>query len=83
MLKDALKAMLAEIRSRELRRRSLMENCIDTKLDRSLEHYKSNLEDTCRFILTKNPISVLKYMGSDDMAAKKGGAAEEDASDGI
>ena len=60
MLKDELLSILKDIRQREQRKDSLMKESVGAKLDRSLEFYESNLQDTCRYILSKNPISTIK-----------------------
>jgi hypothetical protein len=39
---------------------ALMKNQIKDRLDYSLELYKENLENTCRYVLSKNPLTMLK-----------------------
>ena len=60
MLKDSLLSILKDIKSREQRKESLMKESVGLKLDRSLEFYESNLQDTCKYILSKNPITTIK-----------------------
>ncbi len=60
MLKDILLNILKDINQREKRKDSLLKEGVGIKLDRSLEFYESNLEDTCKYILSKNPISMMK-----------------------
>ena len=75
MLKDILLTTLAEVNRLEAHNSQVMKECIDKKLDRSLNYYESNLEKTCKYILAKNPISVIKAM---TVEIKKPKSEEED-----
>lgn len=46
---------------------ALMKNQIKDRLDYSLELYKENLENTCRYVLSKNPLTMLKGFGQEIM----------------
>lgn len=65
MLKTILVNALTDIKQREERKQSLMADCVDNKLDRSLKQYEDNLRKTCEYILMKNPISVIKRINKD------------------
>ena len=65
MLKDILINTINEIVSRENNPDSVFKRCIDVKLERSLHHYEENLMDTCRYVLSRNPITMLKGMSKE------------------
>lgn len=62
MLKDNLFIILHKLAAAEAHDREVMQECISKKLDRSLDNYESNLENTCRYVLNRNPISMLKAL---------------------
>lgn len=43
-------------------RDEVMRRCVDEKLSNALELYKSELEDTCRYIMIRNPVVITKEM---------------------
>lgn len=71
MLKNILKATLKQINFLELREQEIMGDCINKKLERSLKNYESHLEDTCKYILMKNPISVIKALTAEQKPKTK------------
>jgi hypothetical protein len=62
MLKENLFIILHKLATAETHDREVMQECISKKLDRSLDNYESHLEDTCRYVLNRNPISMLKAL---------------------
>lgn len=71
MLKEILLTARGKINQLELREQELMKDCVNKKLERSLADYESHLEDTCKYILTKNPITTIKAMVTEPPKKKK------------
>lgn len=71
MLKDILILTIKKINTFEAREEAIMKECIDNKLDRSLKNYESHLEETCRYVLSRNPISMIKALAADPQTKKK------------
>ena len=82
MLKTVLLDTLSEIETREARNESVMKDCVETKLDRSLRNYEDNLKQTCAYILSRNPVSIMKGMAKELGAeeSKEEPIDEEDSS---
>lgn len=78
MLKNILIDALHQITELEIHENEIMKDCIAKKLDRSLSNYESHLEDTCKYILSKNPISIIKAVASEP----KPNVKEEEYDDG-
>ena len=62
MLKYILADVLRELDSRQSRKKSVMESCIDFRLNKSLELYEDNLKKTCEYLLSKNPKTMIKSL---------------------
>lgn len=71
MLKDILLTTLHQITELEIREEEIMKECIAKKLNRSLNNYESHLENTCKYILSKNPISIIKAVASESKSKVK------------
>ena len=71
MLKDVLILTIKKINKLEAREEAIMKECIDMKLERSLKNYESHLEETCKYILSRNPISMIKALAADPQPKKK------------
>lgn len=54
------------------RKNDLMRECVSGKLSGSLEVYGDDLDDTCRYILTRNPIVITREMSQVMGRLKKG-----------
>lgn len=71
-----MKAVLLEagdiIKKRSKRHKKVMLECIKQKLDNSLNFYESNLEDTCRYIMIRNPVVITREMHQVSSGKKKG-----------
>lgn len=65
MLKNILINTIDHINELESKDRELMKDCINIKLERSLNNYESHLEETCKYILSRNPISIIKAVAND------------------
>lgn len=61
-LKKTLLDASAMTKERIAHRDEIMERCVKEKLSNSLELYKSELEDTCRYIMIRNPVVITKEM---------------------
>lgn len=61
-LKQTLLDASAEVKMRIGRRDSLMKECVSGKLSDSLEVYGDDLDDTCKYILIRNPIVITREM---------------------
>lgn len=83
MFKDILLTTLKDIKERESRKESVMKDCIDVKLERSLNNYEENLKETCKYILSKNPISIIKKLNKDFEEEQKQQEQEELSDDEI
>lgn len=59
-LASTLTSTHKEIMRRVHRKNNMMAECIQHKLDNSLDLYESDLEETCRYILIRNPITITK-----------------------
>ncbi len=61
-----MKSVLLEasdtIKYRSKRHKRIMLECVKRKLDNSLSLYESNLEDTCRYIMIRNPVVITREM---------------------
>ena len=64
MLKNKLLKILSLINKYEAHNEEVMKECINQKLERSLNNYESNLEDTCKYVLMRNPISMIKAIAT-------------------
>ena len=62
MFKNLLLNLLKQIEESEKHPRDVMSLSVDEKLDRSFRHYEEELEETCKYILAKNPVKVIKEM---------------------
>lgn len=71
MLKNILLTILNKLGEVEAHNDKIMKECIDKKLERSLSNYESHLEETCKFILDRNPITVIKLMAEDPKPKSK------------
>lgn len=71
MLKDILLHTIKDIDRLEKNNNQIMQDCIDRKLNRSLDKYESNLEETCKYILTRNPISMIKALATPNRKPKE------------
>ncbi len=60
--KELLLQILARINESEQHKRDVFQDGVDEKLDRSFRNYEKELEETCKYILSKNPVSVIKEM---------------------
>ena len=60
MLKYILADILHEIEVREKRQDPVLKSCIASRLDKSLELYEDNLLKTCEYLLSKNPVTMIK-----------------------
>ena len=58
--KNALLTILAKINESEQHKRDVFAESVDEKLDRSFQNYEKELEETCKYILSKNPVKVIK-----------------------
>lgn len=65
MLKDLLLLTIDELDKRSKRAQSVMGDCVDHKLDRSLEQYQGHLQRTCELLLSKNPVTMMKTITKD------------------
>ncbi len=54
------------------RKNDLMRECVSGKLSGSLEVYGDDLDDTCRYILMRNPIVITREMSQVMGRLKKG-----------
>lgn len=62
MFKESLLELLRRIERSEREHRDVMVRSVEEKLDRSFRNYEKELEETCRYILSKNPVTVIKEM---------------------
>lgn len=60
MLKYILADIINELKARENSREEVLKTCISDRLDRSLELYEDNLLETCKYLLSKNPVTMIK-----------------------
>ena len=75
MFKKILLDLLKQIEESEKHPRDVMAVSVDEKLDRSFQHYQEELEETCKYILAKNPVKVIKEL---NRINKKKEKVEED-----
>lgn len=52
-------------------RDEIMRRCVGEKLSNALELYRSELEDTCRYIMMRNPVVITKEMHQARQDAEK------------
>jgi len=45
----------------------VMENAVRSKLNNALQKYASNLEDTCRYLISKDPKAVLRLLKEEEV----------------
>lgn len=80
--KSSLKEILRRIKESEGKSRAdIMARNVDERLDRSLEQYEESIEETCKYILSKNPITVILEMNKKRKPKKKAKEAIEDEPD--
>ena len=77
MLKEKLLKILDNINYAEQHNKQVMNECIQNRLDKSLNNYKDNLENTCKYILLRNPIKVLKSLADEEKAKENKNKTEE------
>lgn len=70
MFKKHLMSVLDELDRREQKGRDVYKEGVQEKLDRSVENYSEELKETCNYILSKNPISVIKQMNKNNKRKK-------------
>ena len=75
MFKKILLDLLKQINESESHPRDVMALSVNEKLDRSFRHYEEELEETCKYILAKNPVKVIKEL---NRINKKKERVEED-----
>ena len=75
MFKKILLDLLKQINESEAHPRDVMALSVNEKLDRSFRHYEEELEETCKYILAKNPVKVIKEL---NRINKKKEKVEED-----
>lgn len=71
MFKDLLLDILHRIEQSEQEKRDILKLSVEEKLERSVRKYKEELEKTCKYILSKNPISVIKEMNRESKKQRK------------
>lgn len=76
MFKAALLELRGMIKASLAQPRDVMAISVDEKLDRSFEKYEQQLAETCKYILSKNPVSVIKEVNR--INKKKEEEQEED-----
>lgn len=62
MLKDILENIIEDVNRAERHPVELFKECIDEKLQNSYNYEVNNVIRTCQFILSKNPVFMLKHM---------------------
>ena len=71
-LKATLLEASGETKRRIERKDDLMRECVGGKLSGSLDVYSDDLDDTCRYILIRNPIVITREMSQMMGRLKKG-----------
>ena len=78
MLKDILLSTIDQIEKLEAREAEIMKDCINKKLERSLSNYESELESTCRYVLTRNSITMIKALSTVEKPKEQEEEMEDD-----
>lgn len=65
MLKAVLKNTLEELNTRLNRDSSIMKECVSKRLEDSIELYQDNLLDTCKYVLSRNPVIMMKDLNKE------------------
>ncbi len=71
-LKSILLKANSITKERAQRHDKLMKACVKKKLDNALEVYQSELEDTCRYIMIRNPLVITKEMHQARIDSERG-----------
>ena len=69
--KNTLLSILKRIEQIEQEKRDILKLSVEEKLERSARKYEEELEKTCKYILSKNPISVIKEMNRESKRRKE------------